>query len=392
VHQSVKENSFKEPKKNPKLDKNRVVVAMSGGVDSSVALLKIVEKGYETIGITMKLWDNRLNQSSFSSHMTCCSLDAINNAKLVCQSLGVPHYTLDYQDVFRDRVINNFVDEYFSGRTPNPCVRCNTHLRWGALLQQADLLSANWITTGHYARIVWKNPQQPTLKKGVYRKKDQSYVLWGIPRETLTRTLFPIGDLTKKEVRKLAKEANLVTADMTESQEICFVPDNDYRQFLKDYAPEQTSQEKTGDFVSEEGQILGKHRGLSHYTIGQRHGLGVFGREPLYVRDIDPEFIQITLSAKHNMFFNGCIIEKLNWLQDLDIKKDNIPVRILIRYNHDGVNCSLSSHDNGTITAKFESPQFAITPGQSAVFYSGDTLLGGGIITRGYIENESTSS
>ena len=365
------------------LNKTRVLLAMSGGVDSSVALLKVIEEGYEAIGITMKLWDYSFQGETRSNRPTCCSIDAINNAKLVCQSLGVPHYTLDYQDVFRNCVINNLVDEYFSGRTPNPCIQCNTHLRWDALLKQADLLNAHWIATGHYARIDRSDTKRPVLRKGIDRKKDQSYVLWGIPGETLTRTLFPLGDLTKKEVRKLAKEAKLVSADVAESQEICFIPENDYRQFLRDYAPEKASNEQSGEFVSLDGEILGEHDGLSHYTIGQRHGLGVTGQGALYVQDIDPETKQITLVSRDKMYFTSCSIEKLNWFLDPDNIKDKIFIHI--RYNHEGVACGIDHHTNGTITAQFKSPQFAVTPGQSAVFYSGDRLLGGGIITKGYL-------
>lgn len=382
MNQPLKKNSIQNSEKTPQLDKNRVMVALSGGVDSSVALLKIVEKGYEAFGITMKLWEHN---GTHSNHPTCCSIDAINNAKLVCQTLGVPHYTLDYQDAFREHVIDYFVNEYYLGQTPNPCIQCNTHLRWGLLMKQADLLHTYWIATGHYARIDRTDPEQPAIKKGLDQKKDQSYVLWGIPRETVKRTQFPLGTFTKQEVRKLARESNLVTADVEESQEICFIPSNNYRQFLKEFNPGKASQEVCGDFISNDGQVLGKHHGISQYTIGQRRGLGITSSEAVYVQNIDPESNKITLAPRQKMLFDGCTVDNLNWLQepaDFMTEKD---IRVHIRYNHDGTSFRIVKRDNGTITVEFESPQFAVTPGQSAVFYSGNLLLGGGIITKGFI-------
>lgn len=362
------------------MNKKRVLVAMSGGVDSSVALMKILEDGYEAIGVTMKLWELEGHESN------CCSIDAINNAKLVCQSLGVPHYTLDFQEAFRENVVDYLVKEYFAGRTPNPCIQCNVHLRWGALLKQANLLSAYWIATGHYVRIDRTVPENPILKKGVDGKKDQSYVLWGISLEALKRTLLPLGTLTKREVRSLATEANLVSRDAPESQELCFVPDNDYRGFLQQYAPGKSSGEQTGDFISEEGQPVSKHRGISRYTIGQRRGLGVTGPEAVYVKKIDPDTKKITLAPRRNMFFDGCRVENLNWIMNPAKWKNGNSVYVQIRYNHVGVPCELTENGDGAVTAEFESPQFAVTPGQSAVFYTGDQLLGGGIITEGLFD------
>lgn len=362
----------------------RVLVAMSGGVDSSVALLKVLEEGYEAVGVTMKLMEYSTNSGTRPAHSYCCSVDAINNAKLVCQTVGVPHYTLDYQDVFRENVVNYLVEEYFSGRTPNPCIRCNIYLRWGALTGHADLLNAHWIATGHYARIDRTDPKRPVIRKGADPKKDQSYVLWGIPVETLNRTLFPLGSLTKQEVRKLAKDAGLVTADMAESQEICFIPNDNYRDFLYEYAPGRSEREEAGEFVSVDGSIMGNHKGISQYTIGQRRGLGISGPEPVYVRDIDPETKKITLSPRREMFFDGCTIENLNLFKDPGKIKNGGPIQVQIRYNHKGVPCRISTSGNGTIKAEFESPQFAVTPGQSAVFYRGDVLLGGGIIKKGF--------
>ncbi|MDP7061177.1 MAG: tRNA 2-thiouridine(34) synthase MnmA, partial [Candidatus Marinimicrobia bacterium] len=235
----------------------RVLVAMSGGVDSSVALLKIIEEGYDPIGVTMKLWDSPEGTPSTDSY--CCSVEAINNAKLVCEKYDVPHYTLDFQDDFQKNVVDYLVDQYFSGNTPNPCIQCNTHLRWGGLIQKADDLNAKWIATGHYARIDELKGVGKVIRKGVDETKDQSYVLWGISEDLLERTLFPLGNLRKKEVREIARKEGLVTAEIAESQEICFIPDADYRRFLKEYVPDRAGTEEKGAMVSLDGEVVGEH-------------------------------------------------------------------------------------------------------------------------------------
>ncbi|MFQ6674506.1 MAG: tRNA 2-thiouridine(34) synthase MnmA [Fidelibacterota bacterium] len=367
------------------LGKNRVVVAMSGGVDSSVALLKLLDEGYDTIGVTMKLWESRDSEGNPVNQSYCCSVDAINNAKLVCQKLGVPHYTLDFQEIFRRKVVDYLVEEYVAGRTPNPCIQCNIHLRWGALMTQADLLNAHWIATGHYARVDRSNPEKPVLKKGRDDRKDQTYVLWGIPGETLRRTLFPLGNLTKIEVRQIARKGGLPTADVPESQDICFVPDNDYRRFLRDYAPEKMRKDLPGDFISYRGERMGKHSGISQYTIGQRRGLGVTGSDPVYVQNIDRRSRAVTLAQRSRMFFHACTVDNVNWLQDFHGRQNGEPIRVHIRYHHEGVPCRVTDTGGGTVTVEFEKPQFAVTPGQSAVFYMGDELVGGGIITEGHL-------
>lgn len=359
---------------------------MSGGVDSSVTLLKTVEAGHEAIGVTMKLWESSDADGTPSTDSYCCSVEAINNAKLVCQEFSVPHYTLDYKDIFRRRVVDYLVEQYFAGFTPNPCIQCNIHLRWGALVRQADALDASWIATGHYARMDEVAGVGPVIRKGVDERKDQSYVLWGIDRKHLSRTLFPLGDLKKKEVRAIASEKGLVTADVAESQELCFLPDADYRRFLKEYAPERSKTEAPGAMVSSDGDVLGEHSGISNYTIGQRRKLGVTGPRPSYVRKIDRERNTITLAPRDGMYFTGCTISQPNWLVPPDRWPDG-PVRAHIRYNHQGVESSVQENSGGTLTVEFKSPQFAVTPGQSAVFYGDDVLLGGGII----IEKEASA-
>ena len=245
-----------------------VMVAMSGGVDSSVALIKIIESGYNAIGVTMKLWDYG-NVGGNDDDNSCCGIEEINGAKLVCDQLGVPHYTIDFQDVFKKKVIDDFADEYLKGRTPNPCVRCNSYVKWDAFIEQADQLGADFIATGHYALIGTYN-NKPAIKQGVDPLKDQAYVLWGIPKSSIERTLFPLGQFTKKQVREIAREYNLETAEKPESMEICFVADNNYNRFLNKYVPDKMNSIGSGNILDEKDKVVGEHKGYTNYTIGQR--------------------------------------------------------------------------------------------------------------------------
>ncbi|UCD37990.1 MAG: tRNA 2-thiouridine(34) synthase MnmA [Fidelibacterota bacterium] len=359
----------------------RVIVAMSGGVDSSVALLQVAEAGYEAIGVTMKLWEYRDVGGNLLGESSCCPVEAVNSARDVCVSLGIPHHTLDFQAVFKTTVVDNFIDEYIAGRTPNPCVRCNSYVKWDALIKQADQLGADKIATGHYARIDVSTDAQPRLLKGLDTHKDQSYVLWGIPRETLARTLFPLGSMTKEQVRQLARKHGLTTAETPESQEICFVADNDYRRFLDQYANGRVSTKVgLGEIVDEDGRIVGQHPGYAYYTIGQRRGLGLAAEEPLYVKELDPEANRITVAPRSALYSSVCELEDVNWLVD----RPDTPRRVhaQIRYNSEAASAQLIPMD-ALVRLEFEQAQLAITPGQSAVFYDGDTLMGGGIIRRG---------
>ena len=351
---------------------------MSGGVDSSVALLKIIEMGYDAIGVTMKLWEYRDVGGNLLEDSNCCSVGAINNAKLVCDRMNVPHYTIDFTDVFQKTVIDNFAGEYLKGRTPNPCVRCNSFVKWDAFIDQADKLGATYIATGHYANIQHTN-ELSILKKGKDPLKDQAYVLWGIPAHTLSRTLFPLGNLTKEEVREIARRNQLETAEIPESMEICFVADNNYKRFLKDYSPTQTAKIGVGDIVDELGEVIGKHSGYTDYTIGQRKGLGLSNPEPRYVSRIDPASNQITVGKKNSLSNNTCYVSEINWL----VTNISFPrtVNAQIRYNSPVIEAKLSQEDN-QVLVKFAEPQTAITPGQSIVFYEDDIVLGGGIIEK----------
>lgn len=357
----------------------RVLVAMSGGVDSSVALLEILEAGYEPIGVTMKLWEYRDMGGNLLGESNCCPVEAINNARDVCVSLGVRHYTLDFSDVFQETVVNNFVDEYLAGHTPNPCVRCNSFVKWDALLEQADELGVDKISTGHYARIDRDDRGHPRILMGIDQHKDQSYVLWGIPRESMSRTLFPLGDYTKADVRALARKHNLITAQIPESQDICFVADGDYNRFLSEQAGNRMMNIGEGVIVDEGGRTVGRHPGYTHYTIGQRRGLGIAHPEPLYVKELDPATNRIVVGERDSIYKTDCLVSQLNWLVDKPI--DGMQIHARIRYNSPGTTATIR-HEGDNIQLHFDEPQSAITLGQSAVLYDGDILMGGGIISK----------
>ena len=356
--------------------KKKVLVAMSGGVDSSVTLLKILEMGYEAIGITMKLWEYSDVGGNNLQDNNCCAVSSINKAKLVCERMGVPHYTIDFTDSFRTNVVENFVDEYINGRTPNPCVRCNSFIKWDTFISQAENLGADFIATGHYAQIDIEDGKH-IIKKGVDQKKDQSYVLWGIPKETISKTILPLGQLTKEEVRQIARNNNLETADEPESMEICFIADNNYKRFINEYASDKIKNINSGKTLNEEGKQIGENSGYVNYTIGQRKGIGLSNPEPLYVKNIDSIKNTITVSDKKSLFSSKCKISNINWL----IKQPTFPLnaKCQIRYNGNGAEAVIDKNDN-VHSVNFNEPQLAITPGQSIVFYNNNVLLGGGII------------
>ena len=355
---------------------SKVLVAMSGGVDSSVTLLKVLEMGHEPIGITMKLWEYKNVGGNNLQDNNCCAIESINNAKLVCERMGVPHYTVDFTGDFKEKVVEDFVSEYQAGRTPNPCVRCNSYVKWDTFINQADKLGADYIATGHYAIIEKNKSNEYCIKRGKDVVKDQSYVLWGIPQHTISRTLLPLGALTKDEVRQIARENNLETADTPESMEICFVADNNYKRFIKDYTGiENISKGKTLD---EDGNVLGENPGYINYTVGQRKGIGLSSPNPMYVKKINADSNTITISEKKSLFSKKCKISNINWLT----KKQQFPLEIYCQIRYNGsVSKTIVTKENNDIIASFKEPQLAITPGQSIVFYNEqEILLGGGII------------
>jgi len=349
----------------------RVVVAMSGGVDSSVAAALLVEQGYEVVGVTLHIWPRFLSSEAESG---CCSLDAVDDARRVCQMLGIPHYVFNLRELFEKEVIGNFREEYLKGRTPNPCIVCNQRIKFGALLERAVGLGADKLATGHYARLGFIDGRH-VLMKGKDPLKDQSYALYQLTQRQLARLLFPLGELTKDDTRKKAQALGLRTAKKPESQDICFIPDNDYRRFLQEYAPGSL---RPGPIVDTEGNLLGSHQGVAFYTIGQRKGLGLSMPVPMYVVDILPESNTVVVGDEKAAYGRALLAEDVNFIA---IPQLDGPMKVetKIRYRVKPVPATIRPTPQGVIT-EFVKPQRAITPGQSAVWYQGDVVVGEGII------------
>ncbi len=350
---------------------------MSGGLDSSVVALMLHNQGYEVIGITMKTWDYATSGGSKRT-TGCCSLDDINDARQLAVNCGFPHYILDIRAEFGDFIIDNFVEEYLAGRTPNPCVLCNTHIKWDALLKRADKLGCKYIATGHYAQVRQENGRY-VVSKGLDENKDQSYVLWGLSQESLARTIFPLGKYHKSEIRQLAVDSGYTElAKKSESYEICFVPDNDYRGFLKRKDPGLEDRVKGGNFVNREGKVLGKHDGYPFYTIGQRKGLEIAVGHPLYVTEIQPETNTVVLGEKEDLEKREMLVKKVNMIKYAELP-EGFEALTKIRYKDKGMMSRLT-HEDDLLKVEFYNNVSAIAPGQSAVFYEGNDLLGGGFI------------
>jgi tRNA-specific 2-thiouridylase len=358
--------------------KGKVLVAMSGGIDSSVAAMLLHEQGYEVIGITMKTWDY---ESSGGSRKTtgCCSLDDINDARMLAVEMGFHHIILDIRKEFGDHIIDNFVDEYLAGRTPNPCVLCNTHIKWDALLKRADQLGCEFIATGHYAQVR-EEKDRYIVSKGLDENKDQSYVLWGLSQESLSRTLFPLGGFSKPEIRQMALDRGYEElAKKGESFEICFVPDNDYRGFLKRRVEGLEEKVEGGDFVDVDDNVIGQHKGYPFYTIGQRKGLEVAFGDPRYVVKIDANENKVVLGTKEDLNKKVVFVRNPNI-----VKYEKLPNEMealsKIRYKDKGANSTIYNISDGRIKIEFYSEVQGVAPGQSAVFYDGNDLIGGGFI------------
>lgn len=350
--------------------KERVVIAMSGGVDSSVAAALLQRQGYEVIGVTMSF---DLSDSA-GRKLHCCGKEGMRDARQVARKLGIKHYVVDMRSVLEDKIINDFCREYLKGRTPNPCVRCNQYIKFGALLKKIGFLKARYFATGHYARIMLDKGKYQ-LRKARDLRKDQSYFLYRLKQEQLKNIVFPLGDYTKDRVRVLAKEFSLPVADKSESQEICFLPGNDYRGFLK--ANRDISKMKSGPVVNLENKVLGAHQGIGFYTIGQREGLGIALGYPAYVVNIDRRNNRITIGKKNDAYKKAFFVKGVHFL--CEPVKRRIAVNVKIRYNHQESPAELIPLSN-KVKVCFKKPQFAVTPGQSAVFYNKDRVLGGGII------------
>jgi len=353
---------------------------MSGGIDSSVSAMMLHEQGYEVVGITMKTWDYATSGGT-RKETGCCSLDSINDARQVAVKMGFHHFVIDIREEFGNFVIDNFVDEYIAGRTPNPCVLCNTHIKWHALLKRADALSCSFIATGHYA-VRSKHEDRFFIKRAKDLNKDQSYVLWGLDQECLARSIFPLGHYIKSDVRTMADEFGFSElARKAESYEICFVPDNDYRSFLRRQVTGLEEKLDGGLFINNRGEVLGRHRGYPFYTIGQRKGLGIALGEPMYVSEIQPETNTVVLGTSEELIRNGMVVKQVNSMKYNDIPND-CDVVTKIRYRDPGTLSSLQSFGD-FVNVIFHANIKGIAPGQSAVFYEEDDLIGGGIIYQG---------
>mgnify|MGYP003318588443 CR=1 FL=1 len=345
-------------------------MAMSGGIDSSVAALLLQQQNYDLVGVTF------CNMDSFCQNQQGAT--ELDEARALADKLGIEHHVLDVREVFRKTVIQNFIDEYLCCRTPNPCVICNPVIKWGQLLQFADEMNCQWLATGHYAQIGCKNDRH-FVRKGKDVRKDQSYFLWKLKDEFLRRTIFPLGGLTKQEVRELAAQNGFVSlSEKKESEEICFVPDDNYRTFLKENVPDLDEKMKPGKMVDKEGKVLGQHCGLYNYTIGQRRGLGIALGIPAYVVGLDEERNRVIIGSREDLMGRELRVRDANIVKYPDFK-DGQQVGCRIRYRSRGVRARLY-HDGDYVRAELEAPVDSITPGQSAVFYEGDDLLGGGII------------
>ena len=359
--------------------KGKVMVAMSGGIDSTVAALMLHQQGYEVVGITMKTWDYA-TAGGGKKETGCCNLDSFNDARAAAVHHGFPHFILDIRDEFGDFVIENFVEEYLAGRTPNPCVMCNTHIKWRALLKRANAMDCDFIATGHYAKVREENSRF-VISKGLDETKDQSYVLWGLQQDLLSRTLLPLGGFRKTEIRQMAHDFGYPElAKKSESYEICFVPDNDYRGFLKRKVEGLEEKLADGHFVDRSGKVLGKHKGYPFYTVGQRKGLDIALGKPAFVTEIIPETNTVVLGEEEDLNRTEMTVGKINM-----IKYDHIPEgmesNVKIRYKDKGSLATLHPVDN-QVKVRFYADAKGVAPGQSAVFYEGDDVIGGGTINR----------
>ncbi len=361
------------------MQKKRVLLAMSGGLDSSMAAVLLKDQGYGLVGVTYRAWD-AVSKACMEKETGCCTVDAIFGAKSLAEEMGFEHHIIDFRNIFKDTIIKNFVDEYLAGNTPNPCVLCNARIKWGELVDMAERYGCDFIATGHYARVKHENGRY-FMAKGIDEFKDQTYFLWMLSQGQLKRTIFPLGGYHKDEIRGMARERGFqVLADKRESQEICFIPDNDYRRFLRENVPSAIESIGRGNFVDTEGKVLGQHHGYPFYTIGQRKGLEIAVGHPLYVLDIRKGTNTVVVGSREqlaqpSMKVTGLVLTKYPTIPE------GLEVQVKIRYRNKGHQCRLYPVYEG-VRVEFDEPVPAIAPGQSAVFYEGDDMIGGGIIRR----------
>lgn len=363
--------------------KERVVVGMSGGVDSSVAALLLKKQGYEVTGVTMQFWQQegsggrQGNAGTEEENVCCCGVSAAEEAAKVAGMLDIPHYVMDFRREFQSHVIDYFVEEYLRGRTPNPCIACNRYVKWEALLKRAAEMGADYIATGHYARIDRLENGRFALRSSVTAAKDQTYALYQLTQQQLAHTLMPVGEYTKDAIRAMAAEAGLSVADKPDSQEICFVPEDDYGAFIDKEAGERVP--GAGNFVTKDGRILGRHKGITHYTIGQRRGLELPMGHRVFVTDIRPDTNEVVIGENEDTYTDRVLCHRVNFMTREDLTE---PERVLakIRYNHAGEYGIIEKQSDGRVLCRFEKPVRAATPGQAVVFYKGEYVLGGGTI------------
>lgn len=358
------------------MGKKRVVVGMSGGVDSSVAAWLLKEQGYEVIGATMQIWPEQPEQE-LEEKGGCCGLSAVEDARRVAAMLDIPFYVLNFRAQFQENVIDYFVSEYLAGHTPNPCIACNRYVKWESLLRRSMEMGADYIATGHYARVRQLPGGRFALQKSATEAKDQTYALYSLTQEQLARTLMPVGEYTKEEIRGMAGRLGLRTADKPDSQEICFIPDHDYARFIEQ--ERKGAVPPPGNFVTKDGKVLGQHKGITHYTIGQRKGLGIALGAPMFVAELRPDTNEVVLGSNEEVFGSSLYADKLNFMAIPDLEGD-MEVTAKIRYNHKGAPCTIRKTEPDRVSCQFHEPVRAITPGQAVVFYDGDLVVGGGTV------------
>ncbi len=354
----------------------KVVVGMSGGVDSSVAAYLLKEQGYDVVGVTMQIWQDEAEEQK-SENGGCCGLSAVDDARRVAESLDIPYYVMNFKQEFKCRVMDYFVEEYLRGRTPNPCIACNRYVKWESLLKRSLDIGADYIATGHYARIDKLPNGRFAVRNSVTAAKDQTYALYNLTQEQLKHTLMPVGEYTKEQIREIAEKVGLPVAHKPDSQEICFVPDNDYAGFIDREAGDRVP--GPGNFVTAEGKVLGQHKGITHYTIGQRRGLELPMGERVFVTRIRPETNEVVIGKNEDIFVTEVLCDKVNFMSVEDIVAP-VRVKAKIRYNHGGEYCLIEKQGEDRVKCTFEKPVRAATPGQAVVFYDGEYVLGGGTI------------